>query len=642
MTVETPLSRQQYNTNGTVGPWTVSFPFLANEDLAVIYTDVDGTALTLTLDSEYTVTGAGGTSGTVTTTTAFPPGGTITVLRDMEALQQDDYVEGDDLPAETLERGLDRLTMLIQQALEVMARALVFAPSDPYGSELPAAAARANRVLAFDSDGRVTLAIPVDGSAGTLALDLANTVTISKGDAMLGVKAPFVGAVGRTQHNKNVDWVSVTDFGADPTGVAPCQDAFNAAAAAGVKNLWIPDGIYNFTGSFILPQNMQVQGSSGANLCAGAAGITIISAPTNCYGSILRNLRTFGLGQPNVTGFDISNLRVQSGVYDCSSNNMLNGFIARTGCFGTPLVNFTCQDVDNGIQVLANGSAMQIINPVLDNTPTALGTGTGRGIYIALGASDNIGIMISSGYVQGYTTGIEDCGIGTIINGVYTELCSSADIYLNGARKADIRSHQFFGPSGAAGIKARNTDSCEVWAPNMGSGARTVLYDVDNTNTNFVRHDIPSAASYGTPTGSLTNTGCSPIKTEGTSTATVFGSTSAGAAGAYTAQTCKWKKVDNIGFVDVTLTWTGHTGTGNIVVALNLPSNMNPASFTNPTLSLNVTVCGVAFTGPVVSASFNGTGTQLTLIQSSTAGAQSLVPLPAAGTLTIKGSFPIS
>lgn len=52
------------------------------------------------------------------------------------------------------------------------------------------------------------------------------------GDALIGVKQPFTGAVGRTQHQKNSDSLSVMDFGAVGDGVTDDTQAFASAIAA--------------------------------------------------------------------------------------------------------------------------------------------------------------------------------------------------------------------------------------------------------------------------------------------------------------------------------------------------------------------------------------------------------------------------
>lgn len=127
MPIETDLARSQYDTNGTTGPWTVGFYFLRNADLLVTYTDGDGVSTALALDVDYTVAGAGSQSGgTVTTMTAYASGGTITIDRNLEALQPEEFTDTDRFPAAALNRGLDRLTMLIQQLELVSSRSLRF------------------------------------------------------------------------------------------------------------------------------------------------------------------------------------------------------------------------------------------------------------------------------------------------------------------------------------------------------------------------------------------------------------------------------------------------------------------------------------------------------------------------------------
>lgn len=167
MTVETSTSRVQYATNGTTGPWSVPFYFLADADLRVVYANAAGAETELVLTTDYSVTGAANPAGgSVTTVASYASGGTVTVLRSVAVLQPTDYTDTDAFPAETLERNLDRLTMLDQQALEVLGRAMVFAVSDTASAQLPSASARANKILAFDTDGAPTF---IDfTAAGTL------------------------------------------------------------------------------------------------------------------------------------------------------------------------------------------------------------------------------------------------------------------------------------------------------------------------------------------------------------------------------------------------------------------------------------------------------------------------------------------
>jgi len=194
MTVETTARRAQYDTNGTTGPFTVPFYFLEDSHLQVIHTDAGGVETTLTLTTDFTVTGAGVESGgTVTTVASYAAGGHITILRDVPALQETDYTETDAFPAASHERALDLLTMSVQQQAEVIARALVFPPTDEDVPSLPAAVDRANTLLAFDAVGNpvTTIPDPQDATAVALALaaltsDLASTSSATKGAGMVG------------------------------------------------------------------------------------------------------------------------------------------------------------------------------------------------------------------------------------------------------------------------------------------------------------------------------------------------------------------------------------------------------------------------------------------------------------------------
>lgn len=67
------------------------------------------------------------------------------------------------------------------------------------------------------------------------------------GDALITVKAPYIGAIARTQHQKNADVVSVLDA-AEGDGIADdyeaIMDVYNYAASKG-KSVVVPAGIYS-------------------------------------------------------------------------------------------------------------------------------------------------------------------------------------------------------------------------------------------------------------------------------------------------------------------------------------------------------------------------------------------------------------
>lgn len=154
MTVTSTTARADYNGNGATTAFTVPFYFLDNSHLLVLRTVIaTGVPTTLVLGTDYTVTGAGVSSGgTVTCTTAPASGTKLSVLRNIPLDQQTHYVENDQFPSASHERALDKLTMIVQQQNEVISRSVTVPPSTSgVSTALPAPSA--NQLVAWDSGG---------------------------------------------------------------------------------------------------------------------------------------------------------------------------------------------------------------------------------------------------------------------------------------------------------------------------------------------------------------------------------------------------------------------------------------------------------------------------------------------------------
>lgn len=125
MTVNTIGSIAEFDTNGVTTNFPFYFKFLANEDLVVTYVDPNGVSSILTIGTQYTANGAGSDDGgSVVTSTALAGPGHLIVSREMEAYQQTSLRNQGKFLAETHEDVFDRLTMLIQQGLAGLGRAL--------------------------------------------------------------------------------------------------------------------------------------------------------------------------------------------------------------------------------------------------------------------------------------------------------------------------------------------------------------------------------------------------------------------------------------------------------------------------------------------------------------------------------------
>lgn len=102
------------------------------------------------------------------------------------------------------------------------------------------------------------------GVAGVITTNLANTTDVALGDALIGVKQPFTGAVATTQHEFNGRTINVFDFMSAAqkadissfTGSISCETAINSASAAAVALnaglVEFPAGKYRIEGTITL------------------------------------------------------------------------------------------------------------------------------------------------------------------------------------------------------------------------------------------------------------------------------------------------------------------------------------------------------------------------------------------------------
>ena len=157
MTISTTDSRISYNGNGVTTEFSFPYRFLANGDIVVVSVDAAGVETVKTLTTDYTLTGAGDDAGGSVTMLVAPASGTrLIIYRDTEVVQETDYTSGDAFPAESHERALDRLTMILQEKTPGAAgatRAIQIPIGDPgdVNTVLPPSIARLDKFLVFDA-----------------------------------------------------------------------------------------------------------------------------------------------------------------------------------------------------------------------------------------------------------------------------------------------------------------------------------------------------------------------------------------------------------------------------------------------------------------------------------------------------------
>lgn len=116
MTVQTTTLQITYACDGTTTVFATPFPFVDNSHVyAIRHNTSTGANLLLVEGADYTLTGAGGSGGSLTTVATYSSLYELIIGREVPLLQLQDWIAGDTFPANTLERGLDVLTMGLQQ-----------------------------------------------------------------------------------------------------------------------------------------------------------------------------------------------------------------------------------------------------------------------------------------------------------------------------------------------------------------------------------------------------------------------------------------------------------------------------------------------------------------------------------------------
>lgn len=318
MTVSTTDNEVVYVSGGPAFP--IPYRFLQNADIEAVLIKQDGTSETLT-GAQYTLTGAGSQSGgTLTSSYAAgvlsTPGASLTISRDMDAVQPTDLRNQGKYLAETHENVFDRLTMLIQQGFSGLARALkrpvgksyfdaegriISNVAEPLSDQDAATKGWTGRYFADLIDGATGLINTTtgilydagtlfdhlrfgvnrtvdsisalrllsatrnqrafvlgyyakgDGGGGSYFVDPADTTTPDDGGSVI------VAADGARWKLKIDGYVSVKQFGARGDGSPGDRPKIQAALNA-CLSVYAPPGIYNLTGTLIGRPRMKLWG----------------------------------------------------------------------------------------------------------------------------------------------------------------------------------------------------------------------------------------------------------------------------------------------------------------------------------------------------------------------------------------------
>ena len=152
MTVSNTNSTDPYTGNGSTTAFPITFDFYDDTDIEVIEEVIaTGVETTKILNTDYTVSGGNGTTGSVEALSAPASTVTWTLRRVLPRTQTTDLPIAGNLPAASVEEMADRSIMLIQELIEEVDRCLQLPKSDQGATDANIPKLTANYLLVANS-----------------------------------------------------------------------------------------------------------------------------------------------------------------------------------------------------------------------------------------------------------------------------------------------------------------------------------------------------------------------------------------------------------------------------------------------------------------------------------------------------------
>jgi hypothetical protein len=415
MTISSTTVRNSYSGDGTTDTFTYNFKIFQDSDIQVIIRSANGTETIKTITTHYTVTDAGvSAGGTVIFTVGNIPTATETVVlrRNIPQTQAIDYIANDPFPAESHEEGLDRATMAIQQIQEEVTRSLKLSKTNTMTSTefTVGAADRANKILAFDAAGEISVTQELGTYKGT-----DTTITTEA-----YVQRDIVKSTSATQLNNVYICVGdsvVGDLLTDTDHFDLLVDAVSAAASATAAASSATDAETAQTAAETaqtaaeLAETNAETAETNASASASAAAASAASAATlldnfdDIYlGSFATDPTVDNDGDPLTAGdlyFNTvsSTLQVYSGSAWQTAAISATGFVTLTGVETLTNKTLTAPKIANaGFIADANGNEQIKFTTTASavNELTVTNNATGNNpIISATGGDTNIGIVLT-------------------------------------------------------------------------------------------------------------------------------------------------------------------------------------------------------------------------------------------------------
>jgi hypothetical protein len=308
MTISSTTVKNSYNGNGSTRTFVYTFKIFQDSDLQVIIRSANGTETIKTLNTHYTITGAGNSGGgSVTFLQNLPSydytptaSEKIILIRNIPQTQSLDYISNDTFPAESHEEGLDRTIMVVQQLQEEVNRSIKLSKTNTMNSTefFIDASSRAGKIFGFDSNGELV----VSQELGTYKGNWSTATTYSARDIV------------KDTSNNNIYFCNT---GHTSTGTTPISS--NADTAK--WNLLVDAASATASATAAASSASSAASSASASSSSASSASSSATAAANSYDSF--DDRYLGAKASDPTLDNDSNALIDGALYFDTTNNVM-------------------------------------------------------------------------------------------------------------------------------------------------------------------------------------------------------------------------------------------------------------------------------------------------------------------------------